>query len=171
MEFLVVIGLIIWAVASSAKKAQRARETQRQKEVQRQQGANKGQPIVTPARQAAPVRPRVQPTVQTIPVQPAAREPHVVRPSMESGHAHTESSLTGFKPCPPNAEKPLADRLAAYKAAKRAAARTIQTEPAAEAPRVELHGEPACPFTWDPAAVRNGLIYAEILGKPKALRR
>ena len=38
MEFLVVIGLIIWAVASSAKKAQRARETQRQKEVQRQFG-------------------------------------------------------------------------------------------------------------------------------------
>ncbi len=165
MEFLIVIGLIVWAVASSAGKAQRTREAQRR------QVFDQEQPPVAPTRRAEPIRPRVQPTVQAAPVKPMAPERHVVRPSLDGGHAHSESSMTGFETCPPNAEKPLAERLAGFKAAKRAVARTIPAAPASDAPTVQQFDEPAYPFSWDPAAVRNGLIYAEILGKPKALRR
>ncbi len=171
MEFLIVIGLIIWAVASSAGKAQRTLEAQRRKEAQRRQVLDQAPPAAAPTRRAEPIRPRVQPTVQAAPVKPMAPERHVVRPSLDGGHAHSESSMTGFETCPPNAEKPLAERLADFKAAKRAVARTIQATPASDAPTVQQFDEPAYPFSWDPAAVRNGLIYAEILGKPKALRR
>lgn len=172
MEFLIVIGLIIWAVASSAGKAQRTLEAQRRKEAQRRQVFDQAPPAAAaPARRVEPIRPRVQPTVQAAPVQPTASGRHVVRPSLDGGHAHSESSMTGFETCPPNAEKPLAERLADFKAAKRAVARTVQAPPASDAPTVQQFDEPAYPFSWDPAAVRNGLIYAEILGKPKALRR
>ena len=70
---------------------------------------------------------------------------HVVRPFTESGHHHTESSLSGDEPCPPE--------------------QTASSSP------VPLKAQ-ATPLglRMDHYGVRQGLIYAEILGRPKALQ-
>lgn len=70
---------------------------------------------------------------------------HVVRPFTESEHSHTESSITGDIPCPPaRAGQPAAPALA---------------HPAHAGLRLDHSG------------VRQGILYAEILGKPRALQR
>ncbi|MDO4572786.1 MAG: hypothetical protein Q4C13_05415 [Clostridia bacterium] len=70
---------------------------------------------------------------------------HTLTPSSEGGHAHEETSMTGFNAdCPPAAEpEPVSAQAAGA-------------------------GMPA--FSWRPDAVLNGMIYAEILARPKALR-
>lgn len=74
-------------------------------------------------------------------------ERHTLTPSGKTGHAHQETSMTGFEPdCPPE------------KTPRRTA---LGTDAYA--------GMPA--FTWKPDAVLNGMVYAEILARPKALRR
>ena len=149
MEILVILALIAWVVTSAASRSKRRRaEDARRQRVLREMERQ------APAPSAAPQR------------------PHVVQPSRATGHAHTESSMTGFEACPPGADRPLAERLAAFKAAKAAA--KDAPRPAAPVGR-ETAPRPAvlpaqAPFRFDPAEVRNGLIYAEILGKPKALR-
>lgn len=177
MEFLVIIGLIVWAVVTASQKKQ-ARNRQAEQNRRAVQHAER-QAAPQAAQPAAPLRPRVQPTVAPQTPPKPVGQGHVVQPSRASGHYHTESSMTGFEPCPPNAgprmDRPLADRLAEFKAAKAAAARSTQQaawKATEETPTVvALGGAPLLPFSFDPAQVRNGLIYAEILGKPKALRR
>lgn len=103
--------------------------------------------------QRAPVRPGLQPTAGTqAPVKSRLTDisanvtKHVVEASSVSGHAHEETSLTGVRAeCEPEQ-------------ARRASA------PATAAPAA------GTPFHWDAGAVRSGVVMAEILGKPKALR-
>ena len=82
--------------------------------------------------------------------------------------------MTGIAPeCPPvlpqaAAQSPLSDRLAAFKAQKRAAARPV---PAEETPAVVDLEQKQEAFRFDMARVRDGIVYAEILSPPKALRR
>ena len=76
---------------------------------------------------------------------------HNVEASSISGHSHQETSLTGIvETCPPEPRRP---------AAKPAAA----AAPAASV-------RPSIPVL-NPKTVREGIIMAEILGKPKALKR
>ncbi len=71
-----------------------------------------------------------------------SRVSHTVRPVTESAHAHEETSITGIMPdCPDE---------------------TIE-EKAVSAPKAPL-------LRFDHEAVVSGLIYSEILGRPKALR-
>jgi len=73
---------------------------------------------------------------------------HLVRPATESVHSHEESSMAGILECPP----------------ERAGSADEGTSPA---PRHRIF--PA--FHWSGDQLAAGIIYAEILGKPKALRR
>ena len=77
------------------------------------------------------------------------RYTHVVTSTLEGGHTHTESSLTGEESCPPL--KPAAQKPAA----------AAQTPDANPSPLLNLQSN----------AVLQGVLYAEILGKPKALQR
>ena len=77
------------------------------------------------------------------------RYTHVVTSTLEGGHTHTESSLTGEESCPP--PKPAAQKPAA----------AAQTPDANPSPLLNLQSN----------AVLQGVLYAEILGKPKALQR
>ena len=72
---------------------------------------------------------------------------HTVAPSSISGHAHQETSMSGFdEACEPD----------------------VMAESVPGGKTAAAVGLPA--FAWRPGAVLNGLIYAEILSKPKALR-
>ena len=88
--------------------------------------------------------------------------------------------MTGFAPCPParasaprNGNRGQNSSLGGRSnpapiAAQRGRAAASASQPAAAAPKVvslETSAQPA--FVFDPLQVRNGLIYAEILGKPK----
>ena len=197
IELLIVIGVIAWAISSSSSRKKR-----REREARAARTAFGPEQAAAPASQQAqrraPAAPTVRPTVR--PAQPKAaphsapKRPHVVQPSRATGHAHTESSMSGAEPCPPDLDRPLSARRAAFKAAKDAARRAAEGPrregPPPEGPRPEgprpadampaapvvrsaasLRAAAAAPFQFDPARVRDGLIYAEILGKPKALRR
>lgn len=80
---------------------------------------------------------------------PAPTRMHVVQPFTESNHSHGESSMTGFTPCPP--QKP--ERFS-----------SDEKKPAPS---------PALPYglAFNRQSALQGLIYAEILGKPKALSK
>lgn len=76
---------------------------------------------------------------------------HVVEPSFYGGHAHEENSMAGpGKDC-----------------------ETVDTRPR---PTEEMESSSATPaqpsirLDFGPNQMVNGLLYAEILGKPKALR-
>lgn len=69
---------------------------------------------------------------------------HVVRASSEGNHSHVESSLTGNIPCPPVSKSSTSARA--------------------------VHQPDARGLALDLAGVRQGIIYAEILGKPRALQ-
>ena len=77
------------------------------------------------------------------------RYTHVVTSTLEGGHTHTESSMTGEESCPP--PKAVAQKPAA-----------AQAQPAAPAGAL---------LDFHPNNVVQGILYSEILGKPKALRR
>ena len=77
------------------------------------------------------------------------RYTHVVTSTLEGGHTHTESSMTGEESCPP--PKAVTQKPAA-----------VQTQPAAPAGAL---------LDFHPNNVVQGILYSEILGKPKALRR
>ena len=77
------------------------------------------------------------------------RYTHVVTSTLEGGHTHTESSMTGEEDCPPP---------------KVAAVRLTEDGKGSAAPAGNLLG-------FQPNSVLQGVIYAEILGKPKALQR
>lgn len=73
---------------------------------------------------------------------------HVVKPLTEGGHGHEESSITGVVPCPPLPPP---------------------SEPSAKADAVPPALSLSLPLNR--AAARRGILYAEILGKPRALQR
>jgi len=76
------------------------------------------------------------------------RYTHVVTSTLEGGHTHTESSLTGEEDCPPvQAAKPVQG-----------------AEQSAPAEQGNLLG-------FDSNSVLQGVLYAQILGKPKAIQR
>lgn len=77
------------------------------------------------------------------------RYTHVVTSTLEGGHTHTESSMTGEEACPP---------------------------PKAAAVKPPETGKSSAPETgallnFQPSSVLQGVLYAEILGKPKSLQR
>ena len=195
MQWLFIIIAILWAVIGAAgnKKKQQARKEAEQRayrqaqESSTPQSPSAGMPVPPQMRPSVPVPPQMrsvppaaQPrtaipqtpgaaasrqTVPTAQVQqrmstthtqaaPASRltqleqtKQHTLRPSNETGHAHEETSMTGFEPeCPPELLR--------------------RGDPDAAAHPGK--GLPA--FTWNANAVLNGIVYAEILGKPKALR-
>ena len=75
---------------------------------------------------------------------------HVVTSTLEGGHTHTESSMTGEEPCPPPKPNDLRQHPEAEKS------------PAANANTL---------LNFQPNSVLQGVLYAEILGKPKSLQR
>ena len=77
------------------------------------------------------------------------RYTHVVTSTLEGGHTHTESSMTGEESCPPP------------KAAAQNMAATVQTPQA----------DSGALLSFAANDVLRGVLYAEILGKPKALQR
>ena len=78
------------------------------------------------------------------------RYTHVVTSTLEGGHTHTESSMTGEEACPP--PKPV-----------KQPPKTEKT-PAPAGDKVPL-------LNFQPDSVLRGVLYAEILGRPKALQR
>ena len=74
---------------------------------------------------------------------------HVVMSTLEGGHTHTESSMTGEESCPP----PKA---------------VAQKKPEAEKSPTANTGEL---LNLQAKGMLQGVLYAEILGKPKALQR
>ena len=77
------------------------------------------------------------------------RYTHVVTSTLEGGHTHTESSMTGEESCPP--PKPAPQKPAA-----------VTTTPEANSGAL---------LNLQTNSVLQGVLYAEILGKPKALQR
>ena len=75
------------------------------------------------------------------------RYTHVVQSTLEGGHTHTESSMTGEEACPPPQTE--------------AKGQPVQA-PAANAGSL---------LSFEGNSVLQGILYAEILGKPKALQR
>ena len=178
METIIIILVIFWVVVPYAikKKQQQAKQ-----EAERQRAARASTQKTTTSPQQ-----RVQQPMRTTPLAPTARTPlqasyegtgsqegysgpvlqgeqkhdvksdlstakstlkearttitHTVTVSSESGHAHEETSASGVaEDCPP----------------EKAAAK-----PSANA----AHGVGETAFVWSAAAVRNGLVMAEILG-------
>ncbi len=77
------------------------------------------------------------------------RYTHVVTSTLEGGHTHTESSMTGEESCPP--PKPVPQKPAA-----------VTTTPEANSGAL---------LNLQTNSILQGVLYAEILGKPKALQR
>ena len=164
----IIILIVIISIISKANKKKKAEEAAKKA---RQAQAFEQAPTPPPQRTAQgrsarfpdefegtpPPRPR-QVTMEEVakrngPVQAeieARRKAmqHVVKHVTESAHAHTESSMGGGEHCPPAVQTA-----------------TIPAPTASEA-RVHL---PKLGFTRD--EVVKGILYAEILGKPKALRK
>lgn len=103
-------------------------------------------------------------TVDTLPedlrsVPRKAHQPsisHTVKPLTESTHAHTESSITGFSECDPDEYAQPLDL-----SDNEDHAEDIDSAPVSRGFALE----------FDVQNVRNGILYSEILGKPKALKR
>lgn len=86
---------------------------------------------------------------------PEEEHGHTVRPSFEPGaHAHEETSLSGFAPCPP-------EKTPEKKEPAPAPAAAPVSAPAAA---------PAFSFAFTKEETLRAILYSEILGKPKALR-
>lgn len=200
MDFLLILAAILWIAvsASNKKKRQQAKEEAARRQAQESQsspgpvaqGAPKPAPNTAPQpmaaqapdasgasfdpyfsgttpapappspRRAAPPRRVAGSTLSEGPQasarkameaqvqQPAGRR-HTLEASSITGHAHTESSITGFvENCPP-----------ATPASAKVAAAAAAPSPAGDQP-----------FSWNVQDVAHGLVLAEILGKPKALK-
>ena len=76
------------------------------------------------------------------------RYTHVVTSTLEGGHTHTESSMTGEESCPPPKE-------------------SVAKEPQAEQVAAPAAGGL---LSFQPNSVLQGVLFAEILGKPKSQR-
>ena len=172
LSILIMIGL--WAfISAAAKKNKQQRNSSRQS-----RPTGNTAPAAAPRRNAqaaAPAKPR-QTTVDeakkrlekaksvyTPVTAPKAEgegsdvssKEHTVRPSFAPGaHAHEETSMTGFKSCPPE---------------KTAAAKKPVAAPVAE-PAVPVSAPPVPAFAFTREEAIRAIVYSEILSKPKALR-
>ena len=175
LALIVVIG-ILSSIANKKKKEEMRRKAQQQPADPLQQN-QPGKPVTTPRsttanRQvrpasAAPQNKKPAPAVDSKWPWPTAAEKaktkpkpaanpnyggtprytHVVQSTLEGGHTHTESSMTGEEACPP----------------PQAAAKTQPVQaPAANTGSL---------LSFQTNSVLQGVLYAEILGKPKALQR
>ena len=164
MVFIAIIGIAV-SIASKAdkKKAQQKRMAASGKDAA---GPKTAVPQSTPNR-TSPVRgssapskfPPVEPSkrpaaagkgqqTKASPYAGTPRYTHVVTSTLEGGHTHTESSMTGEESCPPP---------------KESVAKEPQAEPAAAASAGGL-------LSFQPNSVLQGVLFAEILGKPKSQR-
>ena len=164
MVFIAIIGIAV-SIASKAdkKKAQQKRMAASGKDAA---GPKTAVPQSTPNR-TSPVRgssapskfPPVEPSkrpaaagkgqqTKASPYAGTPRYTHVVTSTLEGGHTHTESSMTGEESCPPP---------------KESVAKEPQAEPAAAASVGGL-------LSFQPNSVLQGVLFAEILGKPKSQR-
>ena len=190
--FIIIAG-VFWLVSSVNKQKQKQAEQQkREAAVRALQAAAAAKSAAAQAPHNVPA-PSIRPTVAAPAPAPEQRR-HTVTPSSVSGHTHMETSLTGIsEACPSDAgapprpvsqhDVPLSGRLAAYKAQKReagvpAASRLSAAAHAsvhvAAAPAAEPHTSATAAnnaFVFDPARARDAVLYAEILSRPKALRR
>ena len=164
MVFIAIIGIAV-SIASKAdkKKAQQKRMAASGKDAS---GPKTAVPQSTPNR-TSPVRgssapskfPPVEPSkrpaaagkgqqTKASPYAGTPRYTHVVTSTLEGGHTHTESSMTGEEACPP----PQAGK---------------------EQHEVERTSVAAAGGLLDFQAnsVLQGVLFSEILGKPKALQR
>lgn len=189
--FIIIAG-VFWLVSSVNKQKQKQAEQQkREAAVRALQAAAAAKSAAAQAPHNVPA-PSIRPTVAA----PASEQRrHTVTPSSVSGHTHMETSLTGIsEACPSDAgaqprpvsqhDVPLSGRLAAYKAQKREAgvpapasrlsAAAHASVHVAAAPAAEPHTSATAAnnaFVFDPARARDAVLYAEILSRPKALRR
>ncbi len=126
---------------TGARLAPDARPAARQ--MQQPPAARQAPPPV--ARQSAALQSRAQSNMSST-LTDIAKTRHPLEAFDRTGHAHQETSITGVQgECPPERE------------GKKAAP--------ASAPA------PVSAFRWNQNAVLSGLVYAEILSQPKALRR
>ena len=94
---------------------------------------------------------------------PAQEHKHTVQPSFEPGaHAHEETSMTGFKECPPET-KPAAKKPAP-------AAKPVPAPQPAPVPAAAPAPAPLFSFAFTKEDAVRAIVYSEILAKPKALR-
>lgn len=192
--FIIIAG-VFWLVSSVNKQKQKQAEQQkREAAVRALQAAAAAKNAAAQAPHNVPA-PSIRPTVAAPAPAPEQRR-HTVTPSSVSGHTHMETSLTGIsEACPSDAgaqprpvsqhDVPLmSGRLAAYKAQKREAgvpapasrlsAAAHASVHVAAAPAAEPHASATAAnnaFVFDPARARDAVLYAEILSRPKALRR
>ena len=191
--FIIIAG-VFWLVSSVNKQKQKQAEQQkREAAVRALQAAAAAKSAAAQAPHNVPA-PSIRPTVAA-PAPASEQRRHTVTPSSVSGHTHMETSLTGIsEACPSDAgapprpvsqyDVPLSGRLAAYKAQKREAgvpapasrlsAAAHASVHVAAAPAAEPHASATAAnnaFVFDPARARDAVLYAEILSRPKALRR
>ncbi len=154
MQILVLI-LIVFSVVSSIRQSKLKQQQQAAENARRRKAmlleAEKLAKASTRSNDI--IRPVLTPTV-TVAGATLNESPddsvssHVVQPFTESAHAHTESSMTGVTECEEQ-------NRTAY---------VINSE---AKPELVL----ARSLPLDERSVVRGILYAEILGKPKALRR
>lgn len=154
MDGILLLFFIAAAVISLSKSAARKNRPAPQKPA----ASAAEQKVQSPAHRT-PIQPtvssRVAPSLGKAAVNASktghTHSVHVVEPSFYGGHAHEENSMAGpGKDC-----------------------ETVDTRPR---PTEEMESSSATPaqpsirLDFGPNQVVNGLLYAEILGKPKALR-
>ena len=174
LALIVVIG-ILSSIASKKKKEEMKRKAQQPPNPMQQ--SQSGKPVMMPkttatnrqarSASAAPQNKKPAPAVDSKWPWPTAAEKakskpkpaagpnyggmprytHVVQSTLEGGHTHTESSMTGEEACPPPQTE--------------AKGQPVQA-PAANAGSL---------LSFEGNSVLQGILYAEILGKPKALQR
>lgn len=124
------------------------------------EGHSQAQPVMGHTMQQSVSKPAY--TAMDIKIHSSNEDRHTLQPSSISGHAHVESSITGFEEdCPP-----------AVRPARQTSNKKAATPPAFSkgAQRSTLAGAGTV-FSWNADEVTQGIILAEILGKPKALQR
>ena len=172
MDLLMILIAIIGITVSIANKKNTAKAKQQRAAAQQREAAG-GKPAASqgtttrtsPAKAPAapskfpPIGPSKRPSTAAQKQQPRAAETsyggtprytHVVTSTLEGGHTHTESSMTGEESCPP----PKSDMKKPLETGKN---RAVQ------------EGAPLLSFQTN--SVLQGVLYSEILGKPKALKR
>ena len=163
MILIAIVGIAVSiANKKNTAKAKQQRTAQQKEAAGGKPAASQGTTTrTTPTKAPAgsskfpPFEPKRQPAAasKTQP-KPAAsyggtpRYTHVVTSTIEGGHTHTESSMTGEESCPPP---------------KAAAVREPQAEPVAATNVGGL-------LSFQPDSVLQGVLFSEILGKPKSQR-
>ena len=169
MDLLMVLIALIGIAVSIANKKNTAKAKQQRAATQQREAAG-GKPAAaqgtpprtSPAKAPAPSKyPPIGPSKRTPAAapkqQPRAAEAsyggtprytHVVTSTLEGGHTHTESSMTGEEACPPP---------------KASVVKQPEAEPVAATGVGGL-------LSFQPDSVLQGVLFAEILGKPKSQR-